>query len=82
MPIVRRHFLQAAAGGLALPSLPRGAHAQNYPARPVKIVVPVQAGGANDTATRLIAQKLSERLGQQLFVENLVSLGAEIERVV
>src|SRR5882672_1398402 len=78
MSVIRRRFLELAAGALALPALGRMARAQNYPARPVKIIVPVGAGGANDTATRLIAQKLSESLGQNFYVENLVGGGGNI----
>jgi len=78
MSVARREFLGLAAGACALPALPRGATAQAYPARPVKILVPVGAGGANDTSTRLIAQKLSESLGQQFYVENLVGAGGNI----
>jgi len=78
MSIARREFLGLAAAGFALPSLPRGAIAQAYPARPVKVLVPVGAGGANDTSTRLIAQKLSDSLGQSFYVENLVGAGGNI----
>jgi tripartite-type tricarboxylate transporter receptor subunit TctC len=78
MAIARRRFLSAAGGALALSALEPDAFAQNYPARPVKILVPVGAGGANDTSTRLIAQKLSESLGQQFYVENLVGAGGNI----
>jgi tripartite-type tricarboxylate transporter receptor subunit TctC len=76
--IARRRLLGLATGALALPALGRGAFAQAYPSRPVKIFVPVGAGGANDTATRLIAQKISESLGQQFYVENLVGAGGNI----
>ena len=76
MSIARRQFLQLAAA--AASSLPGFAHAQAYPARPVKVIVPVGAGGANDTSTRLVAQKLSDNLGQQFFVENLVGGGGNI----
>ena len=44
--------------------------AQNYPQRPIKIVVPFPAGGANDTVARVMAQALSSRLGQPVIIEN------------
>src|SRR5262245_15361724 len=78
MMINRRRLLQIATGAIVLPSLAGAARGHAYPARPVKIVVPVQPGGANDTATRLVAQKLSESLGQQFFVENMVGAGGNI----
>jgi tripartite-type tricarboxylate transporter receptor subunit TctC len=46
------------------------ANAQNYPARPVKIIMPYAAGGPGDTMARLIAQKLTEASGGQFYVEN------------
>src|SRR5947209_5707734 len=46
--------------------------AQNYPAKPVRTIVPFAAGGPTDVAARLIAQKLSERLGRQFYIENIV----------
>ncbi|HEY6720400.1 MAG TPA: tripartite tricarboxylate transporter substrate binding protein, partial [Burkholderiales bacterium] len=48
-------------------SLPKG---QAYPTRPVRIVIPLSPGGTTDVPGRIIAQKLSESLGQQFFVEN------------
>src|SRR5436309_1941461 len=60
MPLARRQFLEFAAAAFAIPRLSLRAFAQNYPARPVKVIVPVGPGGANDTSSRLIAQKLSE----------------------
>jgi tripartite-type tricarboxylate transporter receptor subunit TctC len=70
MKVTRRHVLRAAGGTAALPLLPRLAAAQAYPTRPVRIVVPYPAGIAPDIATRLVAQALSERLGQQFVVDN------------
>lgn len=68
MKVHRRNFVQWAACLAA--AAPQLAWAQTYPERPVRIVVPVAAGGANDISGRLIGQWLSERLGQQFFIEN------------
>ena len=65
----RRQFLHLAAGAAALPAVPRFARAQAYPSRPVKIIVGQAAGSASDIIARLIAQFLSEKLGQQFVVE-------------
>jgi len=69
MPIDRRDFLHA-AGAAALCFAPRGAAAQTYPARPVRIIVGFTPGTGNDITARLIGQWLSDRLGRQFFVEN------------
>jgi tripartite-type tricarboxylate transporter receptor subunit TctC len=69
MYLPRRIFLQLAAGATALSAVPRRAHAQTYPSRPVKIIVGQAAGSASDIVARLIAQFLSEKLGQQFLVE-------------
>ena len=71
----RRKILSFAAAAVAVPSFAR---AQAYPARPVKVIVPVAAGGANDTTARLFAQRLSESLGQQFYVENLAGAGGNL----
>ena len=65
----RRQFLRLAAGAVALPTVARVARAQAYPSRPVKIIVGQAAGSASDIVARLIAQFLSEKLGQQFLVE-------------
>lgn len=52
--------------------------AANYPTHTVKIIVPFPAGGVTDIATRVIAQKLAERLGQQFYVENIGGAGGNI----
>jgi len=82
MRVPRRHFLGLAAGAAALPALSRGALAQAYPARAVRIIVPVAPGGALDITARLIGQWLSDRLGQAFVIENRpganTNLGIEV----
>jgi tripartite-type tricarboxylate transporter receptor subunit TctC len=68
----RRQFLRLAAGAAALPAvaaLACRARAQTYPTRPVRIFVGFPPGGGTDTIARVIAQWLSERLGQQFIIE-------------
>jgi tripartite-type tricarboxylate transporter receptor subunit TctC len=55
--------------------LTRAAGAQNYPTRPVRIIVPFAAGGIGDITTRLIADKLGERLGERVIVDNQPGAG-------
>ena len=78
MKIARRQFLQLATLAAGLSAVPRVVSAQNYPDRPVRMVVPFAPGGPTDTVTRLIAQKLSERLSTQFFVENIGGGGGNI----
>src|SRR5205085_9473054 len=65
-------------GTAALVALCGTAHAQEYPNRPVKVIVPFSPGGAVDGPMRVIAQELSKRLGQQVVVENKPGAGATI----
>jgi tripartite-type tricarboxylate transporter receptor subunit TctC len=78
MRISRRHYLRLAAGLASLPVLARGAGAQAYPARPVRIIVGFAPGGAADITARLIAQWLTDQLGQQFIVENRPGAGTNI----
>jgi tripartite-type tricarboxylate transporter receptor subunit TctC len=78
MKLPRRRFLHLAACAAALPAVSRVAKAQSYPTRPVRIIVGFSAGGAGDIVARLIAQWLSERLGQQFVVENRTGAASNI----
>jgi tripartite-type tricarboxylate transporter receptor subunit TctC len=70
MKLPRRSFLHLAAGAAALPAVSGIARAQTYPTRPIHLIVGFAAGGPTDVVARLIGQSLSERLGQQIVVEN------------
>jgi len=74
----RRQFLHLAASAAALPVLSRIARAQAYPSRPVRLIVPFGSAGATDITARLMAQWLSERLGQQFIIENRPGAGGSI----
>src|SRR5262245_10034144 len=77
MTFSRRRFLYlpaaAAAGVLA-----RIASGQAFPARPWRVIVPFAPGGPTDVFARLMAQKLSEQMGVQFYVENIVGAGGNI----
>ena len=78
MNFPRRAFLRLAAGAAIVPALPRIAVAAVYPSRPVHVIVGFAAGSASDIVTRLIAQNLSERLGQPFVTENRGGAGGTI----
>ena len=78
MKLLRRSFLQLAAGAAALPTLTRRATADNYPTRPVHMIVGFPPGSAPDIIARLAGQWLSERLGQQFVIENRPGAGSNI----
>jgi tripartite-type tricarboxylate transporter receptor subunit TctC len=77
MTLVRRNFLRLACGAIAGSVVAPDVRAQSYPARPIRLVVSVAAGGTNDVTARMIAQKLTEAWGQQVFVDNVPG-GGEI----
>jgi len=77
MNLARRHFLQLGAA-IALSAVSPTAWAQSYPARPVRVIVGFAAGGPTDITARLIAQWLTERLGQQFIIDNRPGAGSNI----
>jgi tripartite-type tricarboxylate transporter receptor subunit TctC len=77
MKLARRRFLQL-AGAAALPAAARIARAQTYPSRPVRIVVGFAVGGFLDILARLMGQRLSERLGQPVLIENRTGAAGNI----
>jgi tripartite-type tricarboxylate transporter receptor subunit TctC len=78
MKLPRRQFLHLAAGAAALPALPRIAHADAYPSRPVRMLVGSTPGAAPDVVARLFGQWLAERLGQPFVVENRPAGGGNL----
>ena len=78
MKLRRRRFLHLVAGAIALPAVSRLAHAEGYPARPVRWIVCFAAGGPNDVTARLVGQYLSEYFGQSFVIENRVGAGGNV----
>jgi tripartite-type tricarboxylate transporter receptor subunit TctC len=78
MKLPRRQFLQVGAGAAALPLVSLVARAQTWPTRVVRLVVGFPAGGGTDTASRIVASRLSEIWGQQVIVENKGGAGGNI----
>jgi tripartite-type tricarboxylate transporter receptor subunit TctC len=78
MKLPRRQFLQLAAGAAALPAVSRIARAQAYPTRPITIVDTFPPGGSTGIIARIIADKLSETLGQQVIVDQRAGAGGTV----
>ena len=78
MKLPRRRFLHLTAGAVVLSAGSRGARAQAYPARPVRLIVGLAPGGGVDIVARIIGQWLSEHLGQTFVIENRPGAGGNI----
>jgi len=76
--IVRRDFLASLAAFGAAATLAAPAFAQAYPTRPVRMIVPFPPGGPIDTMARMVASDLSNRLGQQVVVDNRPGVGSTL----
>ncbi|HXO73483.1 MAG TPA: tripartite tricarboxylate transporter substrate binding protein [Bradyrhizobium sp.] len=74
----RRRFLGASAAALAAPALSRRAAGADWPAKPVRVVVPFTPGGSTDITARLISNRLQEVWGQSVVVENKPGAGGNI----
>jgi len=77
MTIPRRHVLQLVAAAALLPSA-RTARADDYPSRPITVIVPFSVGGPLDITGRMIAAKMQQTLGQPLIIENVGGAGGSI----
>src|SRR5258707_5291519 len=73
-----RNLLRWAAGAAALAAVPRIARGEPSPARRVRVIFPSAPAGPTDVFARLMAQKLSEQLGVQFYVENIAGAGGNI----
>lgn len=79
---MRRNVLRLVGTALCLPCLslplPAFAQAADYPNKPIRLVIPYPPGGGNDTLGRIVAQRLSTALGQQVFVDNKAGAGGNL----
>ena len=74
----RRHWLALAAATLAATGMPAWAQAQNFPAKPITLIVPFPAGGSTDRHMRLLAELAGKQLGQPIIVDNKPGAGGTL----
>lgn len=77
-PLTRRRLLQATGAAAALAALPTALHAQAWPTRALRVVVPFPPGGTTDFVTRLVCTEVAKALGQPIVVENKPGAGTVI----
>ena len=78
MQLPRRTFLQSIAGATAFAAAPRLVHAEDYPTRPVRMIVPFAPGGGTDLCAHLIGEWLAQRLGQPFLVINRTGAASNV----
>jgi len=71
MKIPRRKLWRLAAGAAVLPAMSRASIAQDYPTRPIHLIVGFPAGTAPDVIARLIGQRLAEQFGKSVLIESV-----------
>src|SRR5687767_13582133 len=77
-PIMKPRVLHLLSAAWLAFGIGQSAIAQDFPTKPVRLIVPFAAGGASDILGRILAQKLTERMGQQVVVDNRPGAGGSI----
>jgi len=78
MKLLRRQFLNMAGAAAALPAVSQIAHAQAWPSKTIRVIIPTGAGSATDVVPRIIFDPLSVQLGQAIIVENRPGAGGTL----
>src|SRR5262245_56290385 len=78
MKLPRRRFLHLAAGAAALPIMRHIAWAQEYPSRPITVVVPFAAGGSQEAVARILSEPMRAMLGQPVIIEDVTGANGTI----